>query len=94
MSVAMTQYHGLYRGVVVNADDYAFPPHRIQVAIPKLTSGYGTQALPCFPSPKSAGLPSAPQPGEGVWIAFEDGNIGYPVYLGFFGHRDTDTSAP
>lgn len=87
------KHTGLYRGVVVDAREYAVAPHRLQIAIPKITSAYGLWAMPCFPQPKGAGLPAAPEPGEGVWVMFEDGNLGYPVYLGFFGPRNTGSSA-
>lgn len=85
-------YPSIYRGVVVSAAEYKTPPHRLQVAVPKITAAEGVWALPCFPAPKSAGLPRAPLVGEGVWIAFENGNLSYPVYLGFFGARDTTSS--
>lgn len=78
---------GLYRGVVLSAADFATPPHRLTVVVPQITSSLGVPALPCFPFPKAGGGWWPPEPGEGVWVMFENGDLNYPVWMGFFGSR-------
>ena len=78
---------GLYRGVVVSTADFATAPHRLTVAVPQVTGSLGVPALPCFPYPKSKPEFPAPEVGEGIWVMFENGDLNYPVWLGFFGSR-------
>lgn len=86
-------HHGLNRGIVTtNAD----PENRkrIKAQVPQLLGTQETDwAWPCLPVPvatTSAGdpahvhqVPSAgPKPGQGVWVMFEGGDIGKPVWIG------------
>ena len=81
-------YPGIYRGVVVSTREFSKPPHRIRVAVPKLTDDAGMLATPCFPAP---GFLPTPKEGDGVWVMFEGGDINYPVYVGFFGELVSST---
>lgn len=83
--MAMRDYHGIYRGVVTSNTDFASPPHRLTVAIPQLTAANGLPALPSFPTAASQRVLDPPEVGEGVWVMFENGDLNYPVYTGFFG---------
>ena len=74
-------YFGLYRGIVINNDD-PLCKMRIQVEIPDvLGEGSIVWAMPCVPP----GVISVPDVGDGVWIAFEAGDLNRPVWMGTFG---------
>lgn len=75
---------GLYRGIVSNIKD-PLEMGRIKVMLPEVlgTDCETEWCLPCVPfSRDNNGSFCIPQLKETVWIAFEDGDIDYPVYLG------------
>lgn len=83
--MSASNWSGLYRGVVVGTAGFETPPHKITVVVPQVTSGLGIPALPCFPTASADRVLTAPSKGEGVWVMFENGDLNYPVYIGFFG---------
>lgn len=77
--VEETTFAGLYRGIVRRTDD---PQHknRIVCTVPAINGDNPLDwALPCFPV---HGALQKPKPGEAVWIAFEHGDIDFPVWIG------------
>ena len=81
----MTKYHGKHRGTVVNNID-PYQIGRIQVAVPDVSlAPLATWAMPCFPmAGKQMGAQMIPQPGSGVWVEFEQGDINFPIWTGCF----------
>lgn len=90
----MKEYHGLFRGVVKANKDFASSPHRLTVSVPQLMAAHGVPALPSFPTAAAERVLNPPEVGEGVWIMFENGDLNYPVYTGFFGGRSHGKSDP
>ena len=78
-------YHGLFRGTVVNNVD-PMMQGRIQVLVPDVSNVMlSSWANPCFPTGGlNMGVFSVPLPGSGVYVAFEQGDPDYPVWLGVF----------
>ena len=70
--------YGLYRGVVVDANDPQML-HRLRVEVPAIVASGPAWALPSLPP---GGTVPAPTPGTVVWIAFEEGDVDRPVWLG------------
>jgi len=73
----MASLPGLYRALVVDAKD---PEHssRLQVSFPSGVVAGKLWALPC----RSPGARSLPKVGATVWVAFESGDSGSPVWVG------------
>ncbi len=84
------RYHGKYRGLVVDNDD----PQRLGRLRVQVPSVLGDQvvtgwALPCVPYGGHAGQGwfALPDPGAGVWVEFEEGDLEFPVWVGTFWSR-------
>ena len=77
----MTTYYGKYRGTVVdNVDPDLMGRLRVGVPALGLTNAW---AMPCFPvAGDQAGVWMVPDPGTGVWIEFEQGNVDDPIWSG------------
>jgi hypothetical protein len=78
----MATFFGKYRGVVVkNRDPQEMG--RVQVQVPALLGVTTTWAMPSVPCnlPKKVGS-ALPKIGAGVWIEFEAGDPGFPVWTG------------
>lgn len=80
-----TRYYGLYRGIVTNNDDDQ-SLGRIKAQIPTVLgdveSGW---CMPCVPyAGDQVGIAFLPEVGSAVWIAFEGGDVSYPVWVGSF----------
>lgn len=78
-------YHGLYLGIVEDTTD-PMNLGRCRIRIPDISGGLNDTpinnlpwASPCF-APWSFNVP---QVGDQVWILFIQGNIEYPVYMGW-----------
>src|SRR5208282_1674519 len=75
-------FFGPYKGICTNNQDPG-GLNRIKAVVPQLFGNASTEtdwALPCSP----VGYPALPNPGQGVWLTFEGGDINYPVYLGMW----------
>jgi hypothetical protein len=68
---------GIFRGVVVSNQDPS-GTMRLRVRVPEVSGRLESWALPCGPS----GIPTLPPEGEMVWILFEGGDPGRPVWMG------------
>lgn len=78
-------YSGIYRGIVTSIADFAAPVYQLGVSVPSITGTDSIHALPCFADPASVTTPATPSLGEGVWVMFENGDIAYPVWIGYYG---------
>lgn len=84
-------FFGPYRGIVTNTTD-PVGQNRVKAVVPQLFGNASTEtdwALPCVP----ANFAAIPQPGQGVWIMFEGGDINYPVWMGVW-QGTTSTPSP
>lgn len=86
-----TTYHGKYRGVVSDIQD-PLMLGRIKAKVPEVfgdnESGW---ALPCLPFGGSQmGMFVLPDVGSTVWIEFEHGDPGFPVWVGSYFGSKTD----
>jgi hypothetical protein len=76
-------HYGKYRGIVTDNQD---PKNlaRLKAQVPEVLldveSGWALPALPY--SGDGSGLYSVPEPGTGVWIEFEAGDISRPIWTG------------
>ena len=80
-----TRFYGIYRGIVTDNND---PNNlgRVQAQVPavfgSVTSGW---CMPCVPyAGDQVGVAFLPEVGSGVWIAFEGGDVSYPVWVGAY----------
>jgi uncharacterized protein involved in type VI secretion and phage assembly len=77
------RFYGKYRGIVTDVDASTL---RIRATVPAVLgttpSGW---CQPCVPyaGPK-VGFFFLPDPGAGVWIEFEGGDVSYPIWTGCF----------
>jgi len=76
---AAPQACGLYRALVRSAAD-PLGRGRLEVEVPQLLGTTTAWAVPCW----SAGAVSGALPAERtvVWVAFEEGDVSRPVWLG------------
>jgi hypothetical protein len=81
------RFYGKYRGFVVNNDD---PKRlgRLQLQVPSVlgTNVVTGWAMPCVPYGGDAnqGFLCIPEPGAGVWVEFEEGDLEFPIWVGTF----------
>ena len=78
-----TRYFGKYRGTVADIED---PDGlgRIKADVPSVYAGVSSPwAMPCLPFAGAGhGLALMPEVGDGVWIEFEGGDLGRPIWSG------------
>ena len=75
------QFGGLYRGVVHDVRD-PLGQGRLRVRIPQLFGQDVTEWA--WPVQYSTAELALPEVGQGVWVAFESGDAGFPIWLGTF----------
>lgn len=79
----VNRYYGKYRGIVVDNSD---PQQlgRIRAHVPEVLGDVeGGWALPCVPyAGAGSGQYTVPEPGTGVWIEFEAGDLSRPIWSG------------
>lgn len=78
----MTQINGLARGIVTDTADPT-GGGRIFVQLPALAGSGGVWAAVCTPFGAPAGGNATV--GSAVWVAFEHGDLSFPVVLGLAG---------
>jgi hypothetical protein len=78
-----TRYFGKYRGLVADIED---PDGlgRIKAEVPAVFADQiSPWAMPCLPfAGPGHGLALMPEVGDGVWIEFEGGDLGRPIWSG------------
>lgn len=79
------RFYGKYRGIVTEVDAATM---RIRATVPAVLgeapSGW---CQPCVPyAGPGVGFFFLPEPGAGVWIEFEAGDVSYPIWAGCFWH--------
>lgn len=77
------RYYGKYRGAVIAVDAGTL---RIKAKVPAVlgeqTTGW---CMPCVPyAGPNVGVAFLPEPGAGVWIEFEGGDVSYPIWTGCY----------
>jgi hypothetical protein len=84
------RYQGKFRGIVTRTDDPLFQG-RIQARVPSVLGEYDCNwALPCVPFAGDIhGFQFLPEPGDGVWIEFEQGDPNKPIWVGFWWKSNT-----
>lgn len=97
MDELQSRYFGKYRGKVTANQD---PQKRggIEVMVPSVLGEQKLWALPCVPyaGPK-VGFFAIPPVGAGVWVEFEEGRPGFPIWTGCFwaeGEIDSADASP
>ena len=81
------RFFGKYRGLVVDNDD---PEQlgRLKVSVPSLLGDQVVTgwAVPCVPygGGDNRGMLFVPEPDDGVWIEFEEGDLEFPIWVGTF----------
>jgi uncharacterized protein involved in type VI secretion and phage assembly len=80
-----SRFFGLYRGIVTDNDDPS-KLGRVKTRVPAVLGDVETGwCMPCVPyAGDQVGLAFLPEIGSGVWIAFEGGDVSYPIWLGSF----------
>jgi uncharacterized protein involved in type VI secretion and phage assembly len=87
MSTSLDQerqfFYGKYRGVVSTVDAATC---RIKATVPAVLGDTVTGwCMPCVPyAGPQRGIAFLPEPGNGVWIEFEGGDLSYPVWTGCY----------
>jgi uncharacterized protein involved in type VI secretion and phage assembly len=84
MTYLRSRFFGKYRGIV---DDNADPAGnaRLLVRVPAVLGDISVWAMPCVPyAGAGVGLHLLPEPGTGVWVEFEAGDLSFPIWTGFF----------
>ena len=79
-----SRYFGKYRGIVT---DNADPTHRgrVKVKVPAVLHDLEVWAMPCVPyAGENVGFYMIPEPGAGVWVEFEGGDVSFPIWVGGF----------
>jgi hypothetical protein len=92
------QFHGKYRGFVVDNEDPA-KLGRLRLRVPSVlgrdvVTGW---AMPCVPYGGAAdqGLLFLPDRDAGVWVEFEEGDLEFPIWVGtFWSKPDAETELP
>jgi hypothetical protein len=81
------RFYGKYRGFVVNNLD----PRRLGRLTLRIPSVFGDEvvtgwAMPCVPygGQDNQGFLCVPEPGAGVWVEFEEGDLEFPIWVGTF----------
>ncbi len=84
MDAVENRYFGKYRGKVDSAVD-PLRKGRLLVKVPAILGQTGVWAMPCVPyAGDQVGFYSLPEPGAGVWVEFEGGNLNFPIWTGCF----------
>jgi len=84
MDWTRNRYFGKYRGTVVDNQD---PTNRgrVKVRVPSVLNDLNVWAMPCLPyAGNNVGIFTVPEPGAGVWVEFEAGDLSYPIWTGGF----------
>ena len=86
--------YGKYRGLVRDVDD-PLRKGRIKANVPAVLGDQTSPwAMPCLPFAGAGhGLVLLPEPGDGVWIEFEAGDVSRPIWTGCW-FKDNERPPP
>jgi uncharacterized protein involved in type VI secretion and phage assembly len=90
-----TEHFGKYRGVVEDNDDPE-KRGRVQVRVPNvLGESVLSWAMPCtaYAGPDGVGFFTVPPKNTNVWVEFEGGDAGYPIWSGCFWNKGDEVPA-
>jgi hypothetical protein len=81
------RYYGKYRGFVVDNKDPA-QLGRLKLSVPsvlgnQVVTGWASACVP-FGGAADQGFLFIPDPGAGVWVEFEEGDLEFPIWVGMF----------
>jgi hypothetical protein len=96
MSASYPRFFGKYRGKVENNVD-PLGQGRLQVSVPSVTADITQNwAMPCVPYAGSGvGLFLIPPKGAQIWVEFEGGDTGLPIWTGcFWGLNEAPSPLP
>lgn len=79
-----SRFYGKYRGVVTEVEEGG--RGRIKAKVPAVLGDQKSGWCdPCVPyAGKDVGFAFLPEPGSGVWIEFEGGDVSYPIWSGCY----------
>ncbi|MCY1078703.1 phage baseplate assembly protein V [Archangium lansingense] len=82
------RFYGKYRGVVTEVEEGG--RGRIKAKVPAVLAEQQTGWCdPCVPyAGKDVGFAFLPEPGSGVWIEFEGGDVSHPIWTGCYWRED------
>ncbi len=81
-SFSGTGWFGKYRGVTVDNQD-PMGHGRILVSVPQVLGNVTSWAVPCVPCTVFHSRdPFVPEVGQSVWVEFEGGDVGHPIWSG------------
>ena len=92
------RYYGKYRGFVVDSKDPS-QLGRLRLRVPSLlgtdvVTGWASACVP-FGGAADQGFLFIPDPGAGVWVEFEEGDLEFPIWVGtFWSKPDAGTELP
>jgi uncharacterized protein involved in type VI secretion and phage assembly len=92
------RFYGKYRGLVAdNADPEQLGRLRLRVPSvtgPDVVTGWATACVP-YGGAADQGMLFIPEPGAGVWVEFEEGDLEFPIWVGtFWSKPGGDTELP
>ena len=75
------KFYGIYKGKVVSNTD-SESKYRLSIIVPQVTGGELIEEVnACLPPVEDSAI-DLPNTGDSVWVMFESGDVGHPVWIG------------